>query len=93
MGRYSERPQVYSYDKFHRMKEFYAEFGKDWKKKVTAGTAHEYLKRMIAFALEYDPLMEDKIARVNVFYLYCSNTGDMSHNLQEFEKSVKLGAS
>lgn len=91
MGRYSERPKVYTYDKFQRMKEFYAEFGKDWKKKVRAATAHEYLNRLIAMKLEHDPLIDDKIARVNVFYLYCSNSGDMSNNLEEFEKQVKLG--
>ena len=81
------------YDKFARMRDFYAVFNKKWKDSVTASNARITIEKIEALRLPYDkkdPVIDEKLERVNAFYTYCATTGDMRSTLAEFEKSIKL---
>lgn len=79
MGRASQEPVQYSYDKFARMKAFYEKYGKDWKKKITVQNSSKVIAHFISFALKddrgnvKDPLLEEKIKRINQFALDMAN--------------------
>lgn len=94
MGRYSTKEVVYTYDKFSRMKEFYAAFGKDWKKKINIYTASSRLRELFDFRYEdkrKDPLIDDKIKRINDYMMYCAVENVSGMTLLDYETKVCPG--